>query len=119
MMALTLPTGLVEFLTRKHPRIWSSSVQGDEYELRLIAESELDSPLGVLRLHRVVASDLMDRRGSPLLCAVTYGTVNDLSDDQRERIGGLRFDQNSRVLLLMTPEEVPLFFIHAGLDFSF
>jgi hypothetical protein len=66
----------------------------------LIAERELDSQVGVLQLHRVVASDLMDRRGFPILCGVTCGTVNDLSDDQQERIVGLRFDRHSMVLLL-------------------
>src|SRR5262245_10949440 len=99
MTPVTLPTSLLEFLTEKKPRIWSRLYGGHDLELELVAERELDSMVGVLRLRGVSRYDV---ENAEALCGVLEGTVDDLPRDQQKAMDGSSDGNGGSVFIFET-----------------
>jgi hypothetical protein len=110
----TLPPSLLDFLNQKKPRVWSRSYCAGDLELELVAERELDSLVGVLRLRGV---SLYEVENAEALCGVLDGTLHDLTDDQRTAIAGSTGPDGGHVFIFESPEGRRFTCVATGLEF--
>jgi hypothetical protein len=84
-------------------------------ELELVAERELDSMVGVLRLRSVSRYDV---ENAEALCGVLEGTVHDLPDDQQKAIERSTDGKGGRVFIFESPDGLRFTCVANGLEFS-
>jgi hypothetical protein len=115
MTPVVLPATFLEFLAQKRPRILSWS-QGKCTILELVADRELDSKVGVLRLHGVTASDW---NVPHVLSGARLGTVNDLTGPQQQSLDKSGGSKEGQLCILEGSEGQTCYFVVQGIDFLF